>query len=418
MIGFNTIHTLRLFMFLSFLALLQRETIHAQWQQVNGPSGVSVRALAVSGANLFAGTQDSGIFISTDNGTNWTWINTGLPKYTYVFSFAVSGAYLFAGTSDGVYLSTNNGTSWTPVNSGLTNTNVNALAVSTLSDESGTNLIAGTYEGPIFLSTNNGASWSPTNIRYADVRCLTVDGNNLFAGAYNGGFYLSTDNGTSWAGLNSEPYTRNMSSIAFLGSNIFAGTYDHGIFLSTNNGTSWVEIDSGLTTSDVWTLYISGTNIFAGTHNSGVFLSSNNGSTWRQVNSGLPYNWVFSFAVLGTNLYAGTDGGGIWMRPLDEIISSVRQVANNAPEQFSFEQNYPNPFNPSTTIQYSLPKTTHVSLKIYNTLGQEVAELVSKQMNAGTYTSEWNASGFASGVYYYRIEASGFVETKKLLLLK
>ncbi len=90
----------------------------------------------------------------------------------------------------------------------------------------------------------------------------------------------------------------------------------------------------------------------------------------------------------------------------------------NAPREFTLFQNYPNPFNPSTTIQYSIPKTTYVSLNIYNTLGQEVAQLVSQQMNTGTYTTEWNASGFASGVYFYRMQAGSYSETKKLILLR
>jgi uncharacterized protein (TIGR02145 family) len=88
------------------------------------------------------------------------------------------------------------------------------------------------------------------------------------------------------------------------------------------------------------------------------------------------------------------------------------------PKEFLLLQNYPNPFNPSTTIKFSLPKESHVTLSIYNSIGQEVAKLISTDMNAGAYTMEWNASGFASGVYYYRIVAGGLVQTKKLILLK
>jgi hypothetical protein len=97
-------------------------------------------------------------------------------------------------------------------------------------------------------------------------------------------------------------------------------------------------------------------------------------------------------------------------------------TSNNEKKHISIDyylmQNYPNPFNPSTAIKFSLPKATHVTLSIYNTLGQEVSNLVSKDMNAGVYTAEWNASSFASGVYFYRIQAGSFVETKKMVLLK
>ena len=96
----------------------------------------------------------------------------------------------------------------------------------------------------------------------------------------------------------------------------------------------------------------------------------------------------------------------------------MKNDVNLIPKEYSLQQNYPNPFNPSTSIKYSLPNSTHVKLCIYNSLGQEIAVLISQDMNAGVYTSIWNASKFASGVYFYRIIAGNFVQTKKLLLLK
>ncbi len=100
------------------------------------------------------------------------------------------------------------------------------------------------------------------------------------------------------------------------------------------------------------------------------------------------------------------------------LSTGVDDQISSLPKTYSLSQNYPNPFNPSTTIQFSLPKASYVTLNIYNSIGQEVAQLVSKQMNPGTYSTEWNASGFASGVYYYRLEAGSYVETKKLVLLR
>ena len=128
-----------------------------------------------------------GVFLSTNNGTSWTAVNTGLTN-TFVSSLAVSGTNLFAGTGadfggpggDGVFLSTNNGTSWTAVNTGLTNTVVLALAVS------GTNLFAGT-DGGVFLSTNNGTSWTAVNTGLTSTLmsgALAVSGTNLFAGTW------------------------------------------------------------------------------------------------------------------------------------------------------------------------------------------------------------------------------------------
>ena len=134
----------------------------------------------MSSTNLFAGTWGGGVFLSIDNGTSWTAVNSGW-TYTTVLSLAVSGTNLFAGTGGGVFLSINNGTSWTAVNSGLTNTTVLSLAVS------GTNLFAGT-EGGVFLSTNNGTSWTAVNSGLTNtvVLSLAVSGTNLFAGTYGG----------------------------------------------------------------------------------------------------------------------------------------------------------------------------------------------------------------------------------------
>ncbi len=82
------------------------------------------------------------------------------------------------------------------------------------------------------------------------------------------------------------------------------------------------------------------------------------------------------------------------------------------------EQNYPNPFNPSTTIKYDLPRDSRVSLKLFNILGQEVATLVNEEQKAGYRSVDWNASNYASGVYFYRLEAGGFSSVKRMLLVK
>ncbi|MCK5704289.1 MAG: T9SS type A sorting domain-containing protein, partial [Cyclobacteriaceae bacterium] len=88
------------------------------------------------------------------------------------------------------------------------------------------------------------------------------------------------------------------------------------------------------------------------------------------------------------------------------------------PDEIILSQNYPNPFNPSTTIKFSLPSPGFATLKIYNTLGEEVAVLLNNELSTGTYEVEWNANGLPSGVYFYHLQTDGFVETKKMLLLK
>lgn len=102
----------------------------------------------------------------------------------------------------------------------------------------------------------------------------------------------------------------------------------------------------------------------------------------------------------------------------DTTLVGIEYDLNKIPTEFSLFQNYPNPFNPTTAIKYELPKQSRVQLIIYNILGQKVDELVNTFQKAGRYEVKWNAENFASGIYYYRIEAGNFVQTKKLILLK
>jgi len=98
--------------------------------------------------------------------------------------------------------------------------------------------------------------------------------------------------------------------------------------------------------------------------------------------------------------------------------SPVVEVRVAPPTEFALEQNYPNPFNPTTTIRYQLPVTSDVKLEVYDVLGKKVATLVSGRQEAGIYTYTLNASTLSSGVYFYRLQAGRFVETKKMMLVK
>jgi len=86
--------------------------------------------------------------------------------------------------------------------------------------------------------------------------------------------------------------------------------------------------------------------------------------------------------------------------------------------EFKLLQNYPNPFNPSTTIKFALPERAKVNLSIYNLLGEKITELVNGEMDAGYHETQWNASGFVSGIYFYKISTNSFTDVKKLILLK
>jgi hypothetical protein len=112
--------------------------------------------------------------------------------------------------------------------------------------------------------------------------------------------------------------------------------------------------------------------------------------------------WKFSMNAMGENLKKQSGGEG----------------ADLIPAEYGLDQNYPNPFNPSTTINYQLPEKNHVSLKVYDILGNLVTTLVNQEMDAGYYTVNWNAVNLASGVYIYRFVSDSFISSKKLILMK
>ncbi len=101
-----------------------------------------------------------------------------------------------------------------------------------------------------------------------------------------------------------------------------------------------------------------------------------------------------------------------------DMLKNSNDITTDIPAKFELKDNYPNPFNPTTKINYELPITNYVTLKIYDIGGKEIAALVNGQQNAGRYSVEWNASGFASGTYFYKIVAGEFSQVKRMILVK
>jgi len=99
-------------------------------------------------------------------------------------------------------------------------------------------------------------------------------------------------------------------------------------------------------------------------------------------------------------------------------VISVNNITTEIPKYFSLSQNYPNPFNPVTMIKFALPKASFVTLKVYDMLGREVAELVNGQKSAGQYIVDFDASSLTSGIYFYRLESNGFADVKRMVVLK
>ncbi|HMU43454.1 MAG TPA: DUF4397 domain-containing protein [Ignavibacteriaceae bacterium] len=101
-----------------------------------------------------------------------------------------------------------------------------------------------------------------------------------------------------------------------------------------------------------------------------------------------------------------------------EDVTSVENISEAVPNNFTLSQNYPNPFNPTTSINFTIPTSEFVTLKIYNILGSEIADLVSENLSAGSYSFNFDAQNLASGAYFYELKAGTFTQIKKMNLLK
>jgi ribosomal protein S11 len=328
-----------------------------------------------------------------------------------ISSLIVNSNTIYAGTNNGVFISTNNGSTWTQTGAYIQN--ILSLAAN------GNSIFAGSNYNGVYKSTDNGISWIQTTLNNQAIWSLLISGNNIFAGTNGFGIYLSTNNGTSWThmGLDNRP----IISFAIIGNNIFAGTATSGVYLTTNDGITWVQ--TSLNDKVVYSLTPSGNNIFAGVQNSpndsgGVYLSTNNGTTWIKKNQGFNVSLsVNTLLITNDYIFAGTTQS-VWRRNLSEILSEVQNIITEIPSKYSLLQNYPNPFNPTTTIKFDIPKSSNVKISVYDITGKEFGVLVNEKLQAGTYQTNWNASNFPSGIYFYRIQAGDFSETKKLILLK
>ena len=431
----------------------------------------TVYSFAVEGNSLFACTV-VGIFSSTDKGTSWTLMNKGL-NVSAANPLTVYGENIFFAGSNGYYLfrSTDNGSTWSTLNDSIYY-QYSCIAVN------GSNILVGTDGpreqagiSPSLLSSNNGTSWivninsyaanyahcyginnafyfmgvayggigvlrcpidsstwsDVSNSQMGPVYCIAVNDSNIYAATRGQGISYSSDNGSQWTSIsNGFDESACVTTIVVNGSTLFAGTSTDisqgilsgkGIFRSTDNGEIWALANNGLTANNINDIAIHDQKVFVGTDSNGIFLSTDNGASWHSLNDGLPNMNIASLAVNDTFVYAGITGG-LWRMPISEAITSVSHTHQDLPLHFSLGQNYPNPFNPTTTISFALPSRSLVTLKVFDLLGREVATIVSGEMSAGNYSKQWNASKFASGVYFYRLEAGSYTETKKLLLLK
>ena len=404
-------------LFLVVLSLFADSNLtQAQWVRTGLDSGI-VTSFAQIGPKLFAATSDfHGVFVSPNSGNVWTKI--GLTSSS-IQALAVSSdgggsVNIFVGTYGGIFLSTNNGNNWARIDSGFANTDVYALVIS------GANLFAGTPDG-IYTSVDHGGTWTAASsgLTFTWVDALAVspngpDGDNLYAGTFGGGVFLSTDTGANWTARNSSLGNYCIKSIVASGASLFIGTWGGGIFRSDKNEVTWATANSGLSDLRVWSLGRSGAILLAGTE-AGIFRSSDDGNTWTSF--GLANLLVAAITVSGDYVFAGT-AEGVWRRPLSDLLTELGDQEKEISQRFLLHQNYPNPFNGTTSIRYELPAKSYVTLKVFDLLGREIAELVNATQDIGYKSVQFNSTDLPSGVYFYRLNAGTFTQTEKLMLMK
>ncbi len=392
----------------------------------NGIVGSDVNSISGDGTNVYAVFKYDSICSSTDNGNTWD-ADTSLSGAGQINEVTVIGTNVYAVSSSGIFVSSDSGKTWSTLNR-------SACALV----QSGTNLVAAS--GQVYFSTNGGVNWSLANSNTSGVSCLAATGTDVFA-AGEGWIYRSTDNGENWDVIDSN--LTNISSLAASGSTVVAGRWIQpypltdsippppgGLFLSTDNGQTWSTYLNGLPGygyPQVWAVAINGIDVFAGMTDQGdpylypsMFYSSTiNIDNWVNTGQGLPGEGIESIYENDSSIFVGIGHeGGIWRAPLSQVTGTWQSRMPVVPTSIQLKQNYPNPFNPTTTIAYSIPARTHVTLTVYNMLGQKVETLLDAVQDAGNHGVNFNASRLASGVYFYRLTSGNYVSTKRMLMIK
>jgi hypothetical protein len=193
----------------------------------------------------------------------------------------------------------------------------------------------------------------------------------------------------------------------------------HGTILrSTNYGATWAAAVSNTTVD------LHGCSAYAGDclacGDSGTILkSTDNGITWGKQASPTVKPLYGIIALNGVQYFAaGANGTMLETKDGGGIVSSVASQPAALPSRFALEQNYPNPFNPSTTIRFTLPGRSRVTLSVFNTLGQVVTTLVDRVEDAGDHEVKFDGGNLASGVYIYRLQAGGDAVSRKFVMIR
>ena len=337
-------------------------------------------------------------------------INMGLNSIYMVNS---STGYVCGGNGY-ICCTTNGGNTWSQMTSPTTNM-LNKIQFI----DANTGWAFGTG-GTVLYTVNGGSNWSLGNSNYTNSitwGSMVNAGTGWFVGAM-GCVSKTTDGGRNWSAQNINT-NQKANCIQMFDANTGWLCGNSGLLKrTTNSGVSWDSIPTGIISTNFQNMHFfnpsNGTIIanMSGT----VLTTTNGGLNWTISNTGGGFFAYGLYMISPDSMWLCGTGSAI-MKYIKSLLGSI-SYSNNIPEHYILYQNYPNPFNPSTMINYQLPKSSDVKLIIYDLLGRKVETIVNEKQTAGTYQVEWDGSKFASGVYFYKLETSNFVDTKKMVLVK
>ncbi|MBN1199934.1 MAG: hypothetical protein JXA23_11325, partial [Bacteroidales bacterium] len=267
-------------------------TTFGQWIPTNGPYGGGVMLLSAYGNDLYTATNDK-MYLSTDTGSNWSCISSGLPDVlNRIMTMVRLDTFLFIGTQDmdGLVFRAGTGTyQWTIMQNGL-----HIHDFPTSMEIFGGDIYLATIYG-VYRSENAGELWNSMNTGLAGITCLVLQAHDdrLYAGTDQGSIFYLDDPVVGWLPFNTAPLPSNCDifCLCFRDSLLFAGT-SKGVFRTADGGCSWDTCNTGLTYTYVVNMAWDSMYLYATGGWDGVFRSADNGNNWEPVNTGLPYRPV------------------------------------------------------------------------------------------------------------------------------
>lgn len=404
------------------------------------PSPGTRPSISVSGTNtawIADGSLNAPkVFRTTNGGVNWTTIPVGGITNELYCIYAINDNLAFVGEgyvsgNAGLFKTTNAGLNWnTILTTGNNNGSFSGLAFTKLNG----NLFGLAIAEKVYRSSNTGTNWvelnaGVTGVSNAQNSLMIVDNEFYGFGMNNGAarIRLTTNNSTSWVTQQINVSGNYTSAIAFHSNKLYGvgatSTSLPMISRTTDGGNSWnsINIGSGVT-GTCYFVWVPGTPVvYILGSNGGIKRSTDNAMTWVTTPTpGVTNLTHFDFFQAGMVVYGYAVSSNGDVIKLADTLNVLTGVNGNLsiPESFSLSQNYPNPFNPVTNIKYSIPQNTHVRISVYDILGREVSAPVNEFKQAGSYEVNFNASDLGSGIYYYKINAGNFTNTKKMILIK